>query len=1140
MKTTNTLFQSLPISVLLALGLLFLSASCSDAQSDRDEEVNLEAGFKNPHDEARPRVWWHWMNGNITKEGIRADLEWMRRVGIAGFQNFDAAFMTPPVVENRLQYMTPDWKDAFQFTTNLADSLDMEMAIAGSPGWSGSGGPWVRPAEGMKKYVWCKTRIEGGKPFNSKLPEPPSSTGPFKNLPYDGGIAAITGHQYTPPEFYKDAAVIAFRLPEGDKTLSELEHRVISSSGYVELSSLTDGDLTSGVSLPEPSEGKNEWIQFEFAQPQTFRSLTISGGGSEAMPFRPLPPSNRTLQVSEDRANFRTVAEIPNSRVDHVTLTLDEPISGKYIRVTFGSSPTPPSLAAMLGNESSEQTTEDEPSEIEIAELELHTTARVHRFEDKAGFTTIEGLYEMGTPPVNDGAISQSSVIDLTSNLNEDGTLEWTPPPGSWMVLRLGYSLTGITNHPASTEATGLEVDKLNAEHVRSYFNTYLDMYKDATGGMMGTQGLKYIITDSYEAGPQNWTDGIMEKFRELRGYSMFPWLPVLVGHVVESPEASDRFLWDFRKTIGELIVDNHYNALSDILEERNMGRYTESHESQRAFLADGMEVKRNADIPMSAMWTPSPMMGNEEIGTEYKADIRESASVAHIYGQNLVAAESMTAFGNPWSWSPQTLKPTADMELAHGVNRFVIHTSVHQPLDDKFPGFTLGPFGQWFTRHETWAEQAGPWIDYLARSSYMLQQGEYIADVAYYYGEGVNTNITTQFREQLPAVPEGYQYDFVNADALVNDLSVNKGVITTPGGTTYRILALDKNSRHMTLPVLRRIRDLVQAGAIVVGSKPVEAPSLSDDEEEFQSLVDNLWTNENGVNEVGEGRIYAGRSIREVLAALDVNPDFEYSKPEYDTELLYVHRRMNNTDIYWINNRNDRMEDVEATFRVEGKEAELWDPVTGEIEEVSYSFSDGVTNVPVRLEPNGALFVVFRDKAERPSRSIPKPTEQTLDSVEGPWEVSFQENRGASSSTTFESLTPWNEHSDEGIKYFSGTGVYTKSIEASSEWFTDERQIFLDLGEVKNLAEVVVNGDSQGIVWKKPFRVNITDGLSQGANTIEIKVTNLWVNRLIGDQQPDVSETYTWTSFPGPAPYPADAPLEPSGLLGPVQIVGM
>jgi hypothetical protein len=1099
----------------------------------KDTGTNLEAGFQNPPDSAKPRVWWHWMNGNITKEGIKADLMWMKRVGIGGFQNFDAALMTPQIVEKRLVYMTPEWKDAFLFTTKLADSLGLEMAIAGSPGWSESGGPWVKPNEAMKKYVWSEIPVEGGKPFTGVLPKPPSITGAFQNMAIAGAFSLTGVKEAAPPEFYADAAVIAYKLPEGDLDLASLQPRITSSGGKFDLAALTDGDLVTTALLPYTKPGENAWIQYEFARPETMQALTIVGGGSGGMFGFGADPDNRALEASDDGKTFKKIIDISSGGVGEKTLAF-VPTTAKYFRFTWKTPPPQPPLniGAMFGFDAGMMP--KAPAGTQIAELVLHKVARVNRFEEKAAFVTSTDLYMAFTPAIDaKETISKANVVDLTAKMKPDGTLEWTPPAGKWMVLRLGYSLTGHKNSPASPEATGLEVDKLSAEHVKAYFTNYLDQYKDATAGLMGAKGLQYVITDSWEAGTQNWTDNMISEFKKQRGYDMVPWLPVLTGHIVESAEASDRFLWDFRKTIADLTAENHYDQLTTILHERGMGRYTESHEGGRAFIGDGMEVKRKADIPMSATWTPGGFNAGTEVATSYKADVRESASVAHLYGQNFVAAESMTAIGTAWAWSPELLKPTADMELANGLNRFVIHCSVHQPVNDKIPGLGLGPFGQWFTRHETWAEQAGVWTTYLARNCYMLQQGKFVADIIYFYGE--DNNITSLFGQKLPDVPEGYNYDFVNADALVNLLATEKGMITTPTGMSYRVLALDPNSQQMSLPVLKKIRDLVKAGAIVAGPKPTATPSLSDDQTEFQIIANELWAADKGENTIGQGKVYAGQTLAEVLTALKISPDFSYTKPQSDTKLLFVHRKTGNTEFYWVNSRNNTAEEVEATFRIAGKAAEVWHPETGKIEQASYSIANGLTTVPLHLEPNDAVFVVFSKKADGSSKVIPQPVEKQLVTINGPWNISFQPNRGAPEKITFEALTAWNENAEPGVKYFSGTGSYTNTINAPAEWVNEGTQLWLDLGSVKNLAEVTINGQSLGIVWKTPFRVNITEALKQGENTLEIKVTNLWVNRLIGDQQPGITKKITYTTMPF---YRANSPLLPSGLLGPVRII--
>jgi alpha-L-rhamnosidase len=638
------------------------------------------------------------------------------------------------------------------------------------------------------------------------------------------------------------------------------------------------------------------------------------------------------------------------------------------------------------------------------------------------------------------------------------------------------------------------------------------------------------VISDSWEAGTQNWTDNLIAEFTKRRGYDPRPWMPVLAGRVIESSESSEGFLWDFRETLADMLADYHYDLITKILHDRGMGHYGESHEEGRAFIGDGMQVKRSNDIPMSAMWTQKPGVNKEQYG--YDADIRESASVAHIYGQNLVAAESLTAASGAYAWSPATLKPTADKELVMGLNRFVIHTSVHQPLLDRKPGLSLGPFGQWFNRNETWAEQAKPWISYLARSSYLLQQGKFVADVAYFYGE--DSNITAIYADHSPDIPDGYNFDYVNKDALIHEFSASNGVLTTRSGMSYRVLALDPRTRQMSLPVLRKLNELVEAGAIVVGEKPDTDPSLGDNQAEFHSLADRLWGS-GRVTSVGKGRVYGGQKLADVLQTLNISPDFEYTKSKPDTNVLFVHRKLNDGDLYFVDNRMDRDEAFEATFRLEGKAAELWHPETGQIEPAPYNSANGRTTVPLRLEPWGTVFVVFRHPVDSPSLRVPMVVEKALTTIDGPWTVAFQPDRGAPPKIVLNKLISWPDSTDQGVKYFSGTATYTRTLDAPASWFNPGAHLWIDFGNVKDLAEVSVNGKPLGIVWKRPFRVEATNALKVGKNQIEIRVTNGWANRIIGDRQPNTTRTYTFTS---PKFYKADSALWASGLLGPVQIL--
>ena len=1112
---------------LLALSLL-LSAQPTLAA----DPVDLEAGFAAPPDSAKPRVWWHWMNGNITQEGIRLDLEWMKRVGLGGFQTFDASRDTPKVVDQRLIYMTPEWKAAFRYATTEANRLGLQMGIAGSPGWSETGGPWVTPAQAMKKLVWSETPVEGGKRFTGPLAAPPRTTGPFQNVPFVLPVNLVQGRRDSVPEtFYADAAVIAYRVPS-DAATPKPQPRVTSSGGLIDAARLSDGDLATAIDLPFTDPTHPAWIQFDLGTPQPVHAISVamaSDNWVRPRARRAAPPLG-TVQVGESAENLRVVAEIPGFGLASVrppqhTIALTG-VRARYVRIVFAAPPSNSAYrTALLDPVAASVKTH------RITELVLQSEPRIDRFEEKAGFGTLNDYYADPAPAVGDQAIAKSDVVDLTARMKPDGSVDWNAPRGRWIILRFGYSLIGTLNHPASPEATGLEVDKLSRAHVASYLNQYLDQYQDATGGLMGQRGLENMITDSWEAGISNWTDTMVQDFAQRAGYDITPYLPVLAGRIVGSAAASEKFLWDFRKVIGELVVDNHYGQIAQLLHARGMRQYGESLERERPTLGDGMAMKHRADVPMGAFWVrraPNEAMPN------YAADLRESASVAHVYGQNLVAAESLTANSSTTGWidSPRTLKPTADQMMVLGLNQFVIHTSVHQPVLGKAPGLTLGVFGQHFNRDETWAEQAKAWVSYLTRSSFLLQQGHDVADIAYFYGE--EAPITALFRDGSPppAVPAGYSFDFINADALEHQLTVTNGRLTTASGASYALIYLGGSSQMMTLATARRLQSLVRSGAILVGKKPEGSPSLADDEAAVRAVLDELWGATPETRSVGLGMVFGRATLGEALIALQIQPDFDYSNPEGKTRVDFVHRRAADADIYFVSNRNERSEPIELSLRMTGKEAEIWRADDGSISDASYRIADGRTIVPIALDPEGAAFIVLRKRATQATRAVRAPVLAESQAVDGPWQVSFPPERGAPARITLARLESWTANAEPGVRYFSGTATYQREITVTN-LSANTSGVWLDLGDVREVAEVLVNGKQVGTLWKKPYRLDIRTALRPGRNQLEIRVTNLWPNRLIGDLQPG-ARPYTFTVSPV---YRADSPLLPSGLLGPVTL---
>jgi hypothetical protein len=1102
-----------------------LAGSTGSSVSTSAARDSLLDGFRAPPLSARPRVWWHWMNGNVTEDGIRKDLEWMQRIGIGGVDAIDASIDTPQVVPNRLVYMTPAWKQVFLYATRLADRLGLEMSIDSSPGWSETGGPWVTPQQGMKKLVWSATAVEGGQPFHGVLPQPPDTIGPFQNAAVSGDIrptpAAAALH------FYRDSIVIAYRT----QAEAPVVRAATSSVGDIDAAMLTDGDLTRSVTLTPATQDGDVWVRVAFDQPTTIQGLSAAITIPRGLGYLAV------VEAGDDGTTWRPVADMPPAaqlqRLVMIQQTVSfAPATARYFRVVLHpAAPLPVSLRPRDPAPGLIQSAPPPvpPRSYRLFELAFHAGATVNDFEKKAQFAAPpRDFYTLNAdaPAAPGSAIDPASVVVLTDRMKPDGTLDWTPPPGHWTVLRMGYSLTGSENHPATAEATGLEVDKLNRAHVHDYFEHYLDTYRGVTGpALFGKHGLQSVVVDSAETGMQNWTEGILADFRALRGYDPTPWLPVLTGQVVRSPAASDRFLWDFRRTIAQLLARNHYGEIADIARARGLQNYAEAIEDHRPTFGDDLEMREYASIPMGAMWTYGERFPS---ALTYEADILGAASVAHVYGRPLVAAESLTSALKPWSESPRDLKPIVDMEFVRGVNRVVIHTSVHQPVD-RPPGLSLFGYGQFFNRLEIWSGQAGAWITYIARCSFLLQQGHSVADIAYFYGE--EAPVTGLFGDKPVDVPPGYAFDFVNADALAHQLSVAGGALTTVSGMRYRILYLGGSSRMMTLGVLKRIAALAEQGAVIVGRRPVGSPSLGDDPGAFDAMAGRTFGTGDAPRRLGKGTIYPSGSLQQALDALHLAPDFDFANPTSNARLLYHHRRIADGDIYFVSNRNDRPIATTATFRVSGMRPQLWNAVDGAVSDPRFEHAGGVTRVALSLPPYGSLFVVFR-KARAPAAPVARDGEPVL-AVDGPWQVAFQPDRGAPAQITLPTLQSWTASQSEGVRHFSGVATYTTSFDLPRSALGVTLK--LDLGDVRELADVSLNGKSLGTVWTPPFRVDITGAARPGHNVLRIKVANLWVNRLIGDAQPGISRKFTFTVIPT---YRPDAPLRESGLLGPVSIL--
>ena len=1107
-RTATILFTALAVAAAI-------SACSSKGGPTREVSIeDLQAGFQDPPKESRVRVWWHWMGNDVTESGIRADFDWFKRVGIVGFHQFNLSGS-----EGDAKYMSDVWKDRLYFASRLADSLGLEMGVPSCAGFSATAGPWVTSEEGMKKLVWRTVEVEGGD-VDVQLPPSFTKVGAFQN-------GAPAGRSFDPNarEAGGEIAVLAVKLPQG--AVSPLDARLTASGGDFTLGMLTDNDVTNGAVLPPGKDGF-AWIQYEFPEAVTVRSLTVVGvaGGGGYPGMGGGRPSANALECSQDGQTWTRVCDVRGGS-PQATMSVPE-TTAKFFRLTIRNPqarPTDGRTPFSMGG--APRAAAPAPAGTRISEFIVWPSSRIDRAEDKAGFTAANNLMDSATK-TSPGEVfpALGDVVDLTDKVDASGRLRWNAPEGRWRVYRFAWSITGEVNHPATAESMGLEVDKMDPVAFSRFIHTYLDTYRDATKGFLGDKGIRYLLCDSFEAENENWTPAMLESFQRLRGYDMKAWMPVLAGEIIGSADESERFLHDWRATISDLIAGS-YELLTEIIRKDYgmVGGYYESHEGGRAYVVDGMDVKRTASVPMGAMWVESPWLQKGPDGrinrTNQEADLRESASVAHIYGQNYVAAESMTTWGDQlqYQYAPEDLKETADQELASGVNRFYVHLSAHQARET-VPGIGMGGIiGQWFNRHETWAEMAGAWVDYISRTSYLLSVGLNVADVLYYYGE--DSNVTALFGRGS-GVPAGYQWDYCNPTALKEEMVATKDgrIQARTGKTEYRLLWMDRNVNYMSTDVLRKIAALVKSGVQLGGVRPTHAASLADDPAEFDALVGEIWDS-------GRTNVHESADMLAVLREIGVAPDVDI-----DGSFRYLHRDCGKAQVYWINKPLSEGGDATLSFRVSGLKPSVWHAETGKMEDVSYRIDGDRTEVDLNLVPNDAVFVVFAGKAEK-SHTVAVPARKEVLTLSSPWTVKFQEGRGAPAEAMFTQLESLDKSEVFGIKYFSGVATYCNTLPASKM----EGRAILDLGKVKNIAEVYVNGKYCGTAWKAPWTVDVTDALKEGDNALEIKVANLWINRLVGDNQPDAPERICTT--PGvQSIYPADYPLKESGLIGPVRLL--
>lgn len=1047
-------------------------------------DKTLGSGFIVPSDSMKTSVYWYWISDNISKEGVVKDLQAMKKAGInrAYIGNIGQA----DVPYGKVKILSDEWWDIIHTALKTATELNIEIGIFNSPGWSQSGGPWIKPDEAMRYLTASEVHVKGPQKFTQKLDKP--------------------------NDIFQDVKVIAYPAPKDDRLILNSENGTFTSEPLIPgLGKITDGDSKTGVNIPA---GKEYVINLEAKEPFTARSLTVQTTEHPIL-------ADATFQVQEAGGDYRSLCKFQINRTNPALNVGFDPYAP--VVVSFPTT-TAKHFRLIIKNERQNSG---------LAEVVLAASPRVERYSEK----TLAKMFQTPLPYWNEyqwpqqpesndpsTVIDASKVIDISNNLAVDGTLTWDVPEGDWVILRTGMTPTGTKNSPASPEATGYEVDKLSKAHVAKHFDSFLgEILRRIPESDRKT--FKVVVEDSYETGGQNFTDDFLSEFKQRYGYDPLPYLPVYQGKVVGSEQASDRFLWDMRRMVADKVAYDYVGGLREISHQHGLHTWLENY-GHWGFPSEFLMYGGQSDEIGGEFWSEGDL-GNIEN--------RAATSCGHIYGKTKISAESNTCGGRAFSRYPATIKQRGDRFFAEGINNTLLHVYISQPDEDKFPGVNAG-FGNEFNRKNTWFSQIDVYTQYLKRSNYMLQQGLNVADVAYFIGEDAPkmTGITD------PALPVGYQFDYMNAEVIEKYMTVNDGLITLPHGTQYRILVLPK-LETMRPELLAKIKQLVRDGAVVMGPAPKRSPSLQNQpaaDQQVQALASELWGNVDGVNvksrKYGKGMIMNGMTMEEAFAKINCIPDCKL--PE-DRTIHYGHRTLGNGEIYFVSNQTNETKLVTPEFRVKGLQPELWEATTGSMRNLpAYVQKENSTAVPLKLMPYESVFVVLRKKAG-PSTATnleanyPEPS--LMVDLKGPWTVKFNASqRGPEKPVVFETLQDWTTSADERIKYYSGTALYTSKF--NLEKIPAHQNVIINLGNVTAMAKVKVNGQYAGGIWTAPYQLDITKLVKAGDNDLQIEVVNTWVNRLIGDSKLPADQRPTWCPV---NPYKADSPLQPSGLFGPVKI---
>lgn len=1047
---------------------------------------NIQTGFVTPHDSNTVWCYWYWIGDDISKEGITKDLEAMKEVGIG------AAFIgniNPAGVDGPVPMLSEEWWGHMVHAVNEGKRIGVDIGTFNCPGWSMSGGPWVKPEMAMRHMVYSEKTVTGGGTVKLQLNQPKKE--------------------------FQDTYVLAFPAIKAAKTKLTNENTSIKITPQINNArALIDGDLMSVAFFNAAS---NEY-SIDFKSDETIKARSI-----QLFPGKNGFKANCELFALTD-GEYKLIKSFMFDR-QNTKVNVGPDIYGA---VSISLPNVQSNSFRLVCNDGGRRWSPDAGfAEIVFSEAPILE----HFVEKKLGkmFPSPQPKWDsyiwenQNEIDAEELKVRGSEVIDISDKMDASGLLTWDVPEGEWTVLRFGMTPTGTTNSPSAPQGRGYEIDKASSKIARFHYDNYVGELLSRVPEE-NRSALKYVIADSYEQGSQNWTDGFEKTFEDKFGYNPKEYLPVFAGNVVNSVEESNRFLWDLRRSVADAVAYEYVGGLRKVSNENKLKLWLENY-GHWGFPSEFLMYGGQSNLVAGEFWNEGEL-GNIEC--------KSGSSAAHIYGKPITSAEAFTASGKAYQRHPAMLKKRGDWSFTEGINHFVLHVYIHQPDDKRVPGINAW-FSTEFNRHNTWFKQSRTWIEYLRRCQHMLQQGKYVADVCYFIGE--DAPMMTGARN--PELPEGYSYDYINAEVILDRLSVKDGKFLLPDGTLFSVMVLPPNLT-MRPELLAKIEHLVNQGGIIFGQAPKKSPSLSSYPEcdiEVKELADKLWGAEMDANtqikKYGAGYVVDNLDLKTALETMNVRPDVDINT---DHAVLWTHRTLNGMEIFFLTNQSEEEVNFEPSFRVKGLKPQLWDAVTGEIRSLNdYTEKDGRISVPIKMEAHRSWFVVFSNNTENVDKGSQQnfPEFKQIQTMDTEWLVDFQNKDIAPlAPVKFEKLTDWSLSSDEKIKFYSGTAIYETTFELSD--IPENKDLFINLGEVSEMAKVKINGTDLGGVWIAPYRLNATEQLQKGANKIEIEVVNLWRNQLIKDKKLPKEERYTWHLVDD---IQEDEKPHKSGLIGPVTI---